>query len=61
MKTTEGFSEFKHLKRSGYYSFQLALSSMIYAVTSGSKTAVSSLPLPYVLCDSRFTCQALIA
>jgi hypothetical protein len=44
LKLTEGFSEFKYLKRSGY-SFQLVLSSMIYAVTSGSKTAVSSLPL----------------
>ena len=44
LKLTEGFSEFKYLKRSGY-SFQLVLSSMIYAVTLGSKTAVSSLPL----------------
>ena len=44
LKLTEGFSEFKHFKRSGY-SFQLILSAMIYAVTSGSKTAVSSLPL----------------
>ncbi|MBP8945428.1 MAG: transposase [Paludibacteraceae bacterium] len=44
LKLTESFSEFKYLKRSGY-SFQLVLSSMIYAVTLGSKTAVSSLPL----------------
>ncbi|MDN5290667.1 MAG: hypothetical protein PWQ06_906 [Anaerophaga sp.] len=44
LKLTEGFSEFKHFKRSGY-SFQLILSAMIYAVTSGSKTALSSLPL----------------
>jgi|GEM_PF-5363468 len=44
LKLTEGFSEFQHLKRSGY-SFQLVLSAMISAVTSGRKTAVSSLPL----------------
>jgi hypothetical protein len=44
LKLTAGFSEFKHLKRSGY-SFQSVLSAMIYAVTLGRKTAASSLPL----------------
>ena len=39
LKLTEGFSEFKHLKRNDY-SFRLVLASMIYAVTSGSKTSV---------------------